>query len=76
MKYVIKFPDGREEKLSHSAANIEDLAVSGFGKPLSELQSEGFEITPIDEESIASTDVGDLNAVLNSGGGENSNTNS
>lgn len=53
MKYEVKFPDGRVEKSQSSAGNAEDLAVSAFGKSLTELQSEGYELTVTDETPVA-----------------------
>lgn len=76
MKFEVTFPDGRVEKINHSADTIEVLAVSGFGKPLVELEAEGFKLVQIHDEVLTSADVGDLNDVLGTGGAGGSNESS
>lgn len=57
MKFNVKFPDGREELCVHSAGSPEQLASSGFGRALDEMEDEGFKITAAEEPAAeASSD--------------------
>jgi hypothetical protein len=49
MKFNVKFPDGHEELCAHSAGSPEQLASSGFGRKLDEMEAEGFEIKVAEE---------------------------